>query len=279
LVNRSEALSLGSDENNNNVLNGFLDDVRIYNRALSADEVKRLYQLGATTKVAETLNENPNLERGLVGHWTFDGPDFTDKVYDKSGQGNHGYVYGSATSSVKTLGVLGQGIKLDGVDDLINVGSDASLDNLYQASYSFWMNPAEAQDDFGGILTKESWVIDRQDADNSLEYYHYCTSNALYGKTPANSIQLNTWQHVAVLLDGTCSSLTTSVRIFIDGVLQPLSGGTGVTLSADDTYSLQIGDNPIPDPDSAFKGSLDDVRIYNRTLSVDEVKRLYELGR
>jgi hypothetical protein len=141
------------------------------------------------------------------------------------------------------------------------------------------MYPMETANDFGGILTKTVWVIDRQDSDNSLESYNECISGVLYGKTPANSVQLNTWQHVTVTLDGTCSSLTTSVQIYINGVLQALTGSTGVTLSADGSYPLQIGKNLLSDPDGFFKGSLDDVRVYNRILSAEEIQRLYDLGK
>ena len=61
------------------------------------------------------------LNQGLVGWWTFDGKDVTDKVYDRSGQGNHGYFEGGATSSAKVAGKVGQGLQFDGTDDYVDV--------------------------------------------------------------------------------------------------------------------------------------------------------------
>ena len=54
-----------------------------------------------------------------MGLWTFDGKDLTDKVYDRSGQGNDGYFIGGATSTAKTIGKMGQGLQLDGSNDFV----------------------------------------------------------------------------------------------------------------------------------------------------------------
>jgi hypothetical protein len=44
--------------------NGTIDDVRIYNRALSADEIERLYKIGGTAKINTAI---PGPTKGLVG--------------------------------------------------------------------------------------------------------------------------------------------------------------------------------------------------------------------
>jgi Concanavalin A-like lectin/glucanases superfamily len=110
-----------SDNNPNNDWDGRLDDVRVYNRALSATDVANLYaggSIGATRENASSANLTMGTTlgpaNGLVGHWTFDGADVTDKVYDRSGQGNNGYWNGSATSSAKTIGKLGQALNFNG---------------------------------------------------------------------------------------------------------------------------------------------------------------------
>ena len=107
---------------------GNIDDVRVYNRALSAAEVERLYELGGTTHINKTLDVNPDLDRGLVGHWSFDG-DLTASVADSSGTGNDAYFSSTsqATSSMVVPGVFGQGVQLDGVDDFIIHPSPSGL--------------------------------------------------------------------------------------------------------------------------------------------------------
>lgn len=56
---------------------GAIDDVRVYSASLNGNTVRRLYQMGATTKISKTIRVNSSLESGLVSHWTFDGPQIT----------------------------------------------------------------------------------------------------------------------------------------------------------------------------------------------------------
>jgi hypothetical protein len=104
--------------------NGKIDEVRVYNRALTASEVARLYQSGAVKINASSadLDNGSSLEKGLIAQWTFDGPDLTDKVYDRSGQGNNGYFVnaGGSTSTSKVQGKLGQAVAFSGVIDANN---------------------------------------------------------------------------------------------------------------------------------------------------------------
>src|SRR3989344_5449775 len=68
------------------------------------------------------------LTDGLVGYWSFNAPDMAaDAAFDKSGQDNKGTLTNGPT---RTEGKIGQALSFDGVDDYVNVGSNASLDNL-----------------------------------------------------------------------------------------------------------------------------------------------------
>src|SRR5262249_23147490 len=52
---------------------GLIDDVRLYNRALSAQEIKRLYNMGGALHIG--ASQNNKLTNGLVGLWSFDAAD------------------------------------------------------------------------------------------------------------------------------------------------------------------------------------------------------------
>ena len=63
--------TLGVGQSGDAVWLGKIHDVRVYNRALSATEIKQLYNLGA----ANVGHSNAMISNGLVGYWTFDGKD------------------------------------------------------------------------------------------------------------------------------------------------------------------------------------------------------------
>src|SRR3989344_1696710 len=95
--------------------NGTLDDLRVYTRALSAGEVKLLYNSGAV-RVASSPTQS--LTSGLVGYWTFDGNHTnwgTNKTNDRSGSGNTGTMTSMSTTTSPVAGKAGQGLKFDGV--------------------------------------------------------------------------------------------------------------------------------------------------------------------
>src|SRR5690606_39089221 len=66
-----------------------IDEVRIYDTALSATEIQNLYANSKYTQI--NTPQNNKLTDGLVGYWTFNGPDMTSTTaLDVSGSGNHG---------------------------------------------------------------------------------------------------------------------------------------------------------------------------------------------
>src|SRR3990167_8880079 len=74
--------------------------------------------------IGKTLPTQPDLQTGLVGHWTFDGRDMGPNVRDRSGQGNHGNLVLGATGNTSTTtipGKLGQALSFDGVNDYVTI--------------------------------------------------------------------------------------------------------------------------------------------------------------
>ena len=103
---------------NPNYFLGTLDEVRVYNRALSSDEVKTIYRSGRTLVNA---SQTDLLKNGLVGMWSFDGKFLLrGKALDTSGLNNDGIL---TNGPAPAAGKGGQALNFDGGDDQGNVGS------------------------------------------------------------------------------------------------------------------------------------------------------------
>ncbi len=264
----SDPVAIGDDLSGTFNWNGALDDVRVYNRALSVAEIKRLYELGATTKVSTTINTNPNLESGLVVHWTFDGKDMdlsssTREILDRSGQGNHGDWLAHASTTVP--GVLGQALSFDGVDDEINSINDINWPGAF--SWSFWIQTNDTAPD--EMIGWTPWRYCRIGQGVTSEKIACTVDGDEIGADAATAASIvvdGTWHHIVF------TSTTNAQVIYVDGVQE----GSGSETAATTNASFSVGTRPFG---GYSRSLLDDVRMYNRALSQDEITRLYELGR
>jgi len=271
---------IGQASASNSVFDGSIDEVRMYNRALSADEVTRLYNVGQTA-----INDSNNTRNtsGLVGLWSFDGPDVSGTTaYDRSGQSNNGTIAGATP----VLGKLGQSLSFNGTSNYVGVADSSSL-NPSVFSVSFWVNMPSTPSSAAGLIghwgsasAYRAWDIRWETTNKLLFAISDGGSNTGYNNT-ANSFSLGNWHNIVATYNAG------TFYIYVDGVLEStsLAGGTNPTgaLNASPGTRLIIGatcnDSDVPaDPVFFSQKSMDDVRIYNRVLSASEVGDLYRAG-
>ncbi|MBI2624582.1 LamG domain-containing protein [Candidatus Parcubacteria bacterium] len=248
--------------------NGLIDEVRIYNRALTAGEVSALYRAGQVSQ----RNQN---QSGLVGYWSLnDGAGAT--ATDFSGNKNHGTLTNMDPSTEWVNGRLGKALDFDGSNDYVGVGSPASLDDITVKTVAAWIYPRSAGE------ASASRIVDK---DSSTWSFRINGSNLIFNQfwggasegtwsSASNSIRLNTWQHVVVTYD--MSSTANDAVFYINGVLSPTTENltpSGSTAS-DAAGNLIIGNNE--GTTRTFNGLIDEVRIYNRALTAAEVSALYQ---
>lgn len=219
----------------------------------------------------------------LVGHWTFDGNRTnwaTGQVTDSSGNSNTGQIVNMSTSTSPVAGNIGQGFRFDGVNDYINAGSGATLDNIPGQggggmTISLWVKPTS----LSTLITKGGnnatfWRLTAQSG-NKLQFEKDGPVDMLV-RTGSDTYIDNKWNHFVVFWDG--SGTASNVLFYMNGVLQAHEQDTnGFNFTADSTTEVTIG--AYSDSSQASAASFDDVRIYNRQLSLSEIKQLYGLGR
>lgn len=263
---------------------GYLDEVRIYNRALTGTEITNLYTLGAAKL---NTDHNESLTSGLVGLWSFNGPDISGTTaYDRSGSGNNGTLTNGPTAAA---GISGQALSFDGSNDLVSAGSPVTLDNLTNLSVSFWANPdaipASNDPNLVGKISvgfTSGWGAQACDtsaancsgASDNISFVRHFATNPGRWRTPADSLPAGTWSHVVVTHDGTTNAPT----IYVNGVSQALTTvqTPSGSLTSDASNDLIIGN--VSDASDPFDGKIDEVRVYNRALSATEIESLYRLG-
>jgi hypothetical protein len=191
----------------------------------------------------------------LVAWYRFDGD-----VTDSSGNDLHGTEMGNPTYET---GVFGQAISLDGDGDYVDCGLDPKFDITDFITFTYWIKVVALDKEWNTVLSRgdDSWRSSRADFNNFMEAAVGGTSgNYLYGVTPVDDGQ---WHHIAAVYDGT------TFYLYADGELDASEPSTGqITASS---YPLYIGDNSQA-TGRFWNGLIDDVMIFNRALSQEEIQ-------
>lgn len=245
---------------------GLVDEVRIYNRALTGTEITGDMGGAAPTEPSTpSPTPSPSPAEGLVLSLNFD--EASGDAIDASGLGHVGTLQGA----VRVAGLRGNALSFDGVDDMVSVASTAALEMTGAVTLQAWVNPTALQD-WDTIMLKQRGSIE----DQSYSLYAH-DGGAGGAPVPAGNIGQNgvhqnlrgtsslgigVWTHVAMTYDGT------TMRLYIDGVEvsnRALTGPISV-----DGGPLGIGGNTAF-AGEFFAGLIDEVRIYNRALTAAEI--------
>jgi hypothetical protein len=192
---------------------------------------------------------------GLVAWYRFDGD-----ALDSSGNDIHGTEMGNPTYEA---GVFGQAISLDGDGDYVDCGLDPKLDITEFLTFTYWIKVVEFDKEWNTVLARgdDSWRSSRAGMNNFMEAAVGGTAgNYTYGVTPVDDGE---WHHVGWVYDGTMNYL------YVDGEIDATEENSGqITVSS---YPLYIGTNS-QHVDRTWTGLIDDVQIYNRPLTQDEIQ-------
>ena len=218
---------------------------------------------------AETNSSEPlELNRGLVGHWTFDeGKGATAR--DVSGRDNHGTVVGGAKW---TKGIIGGALEFDGMDDFVSIPNESQFDMTGSITVSAWIQVESFTKPWQAIVTKgdRAWRLHRANESSSVGFACSDLSRNQTGDLLGNRVATDgQWHHVAGVLDGT------KLSIYVDGALDA-SAASSPNISVND-YGVLIGANAQANG-RLFCGLIDDVRIYDRALSDVELRALVKSG-
>lgn len=207
------------------------------------------------------------LDSGLVGYWHLDEGTSTI-AYDASGYGNNGTLNNSPAWAFGSSCKFGNCLYFDNsVQKYVSVADSASTDARTNLTLSAWVYPTGigGTDSYSTILQSSGsgYYLSFHDATNALSCYWYGKSPAGYHTTSASTVPLNQWTHVACVWD------SANVYQYINGVLSKTTATTGAGTGA---TSINIGAESLA---RKFQGYLDEIKMYNRTLSASEILAAY----
>jgi hypothetical protein len=250
---------------------GNIDDVRIYNRALSAPEATALNdQYDPGLKAASG-------ENSLAGWWKLDG-----NAKDSSPYRDNGIMANSPVAAADREGAANAAVMFNGTTSHITAPDAARLKYTGgNMTISVWMKPNTTEVD-GGYIVSKPWNGSggynyRLQYTSSRQIVGFISGATAFSFTAPAVLTANTWNHIVMTMDS-----TSHVKLYINGQQNYSNAHTIVSWTATDLnvklaignlypYGQGWGGNSVYN----FDGTVDDVRIYTRVLSPAEISALY----
>ena len=253
--------SVGGGFNPAQVLDGSLDDLRIYTRVLSDAEIALLADNSA-----------------LVGHWKLDETSGTVAV-DSSANGNDGtYTNGpSLGASGAYPGEVLTAADFDGVDDHVDL-PDMNIDFSQGFSIALWVKPTDTPGvgQFNAFLDLSNGAnvdeISLGMVGGAVGFQLYMTDtddgSTLKTIEDNTAFEAGKWVHCVATVDAAGNAI-----LYRNGEVTKSGFYTSIPTNVLRTQN-SLATSPLNDE---FPGTMDDVRFYNRSLSATEVSELYGL--
>jgi hypothetical protein len=236
------SLFMGNQPGVGDGLSGSLDEMRVYNRALSALEIVQLYYN----------------DYGLVAYYPFEG-----NANDASGNGNKGTANGTSVVG----GVKGNALAFDG-SAYVEVPDAPSLNLTNAITLQAWVKASSWawNSRIFGKGSPNSYYLVTDSVDRTIKFSLYQVGapyNSIFVDAPLPPA--NEWHMLTATYDGS------TARIYVDATLVDQVAATGA--STVQAGSLFMGNQP--GVGGGLSGSLDEMRIYSRALSASEIQHLY----
>jgi hypothetical protein len=215
----------------------------------------------------KTLHAIPMTELSLIGWWKFD-EGYGTIALDNSGYGNHGTFVGDPQW---VAGYDGDALEFDGSGDFLDCGEDPSLEISGAVSITTWIKVGDV-----GIDHKVGGNQDGTNggykmsifSNNKVEFEIRSSSNSATlnrNVSGGTEIMEDVWYHVA----GVYSQGDGYIRTYVNGNLDRQLATTEELGASPGTF--YIGCEPFNTGSYNFDGVMDDVRLYNKALTQDEI--------
>lgn len=171
---------------------------------------------------------------------------------------------------VKADGGVGKALSFNGIDNYVEVTDSADLKGMTELALEAWIKP-KSFPQYAGIIGKWSWPTTMHyilGYFSGGKLYFYVGTDDIADNINVAQPSLDVWTHVVAVFKG-----GVSLEVFYNGVSQGSKTTTiaNIGVGVEPTYIGKYSGYE-------FDGVIDEVRIYNRTLSPGEVLAHYNTG-
>ena len=212
------------------------------------------------------------LENGLAVHWTLD--ETTDTIaYDESGNTRNGSLLNGFNFGNRAIdGAVGGGLNFaNNIEDVVRY-EGAALADGFPYSLTTWIKTTSGSNRTAVYLGNGSFstfnLVGISGGKTQILTRRGSSQIPQVGITTIND---DTWHHVVAVFES-----ETSRRLYVGGTLDGTF--TDAAPFIDDINRFSVGRNDRSSPVQAFAGGIDDVRLYNRALTDEEIALLAGQG-
>ena len=204
-------------------------------------------------------------EDGILAWWNFNGSDngfSLDEINSKKA------TFVGVSESDRVFGKKGNGLRFGGAGEHVIVKGFKGVVDDKARSVTAWIKTTDSD---GSVVSWGAstgngrlWDLVLKEGKLALQV----GGGELLAETQVNN---NQWRHVAVVLPSSSQYLEDAV-LYIDGNVQSVSSSANPSIATGDSRDLMIGTNAAQ---NHFEGVVDEVRIYERGLTRNEIKSLF----
>lgn len=253
----SNGIMIGrGDTTTSYAFSGSVDDVRIYNRVLAANEILALSsQLGV----------------GLLRQYSFDGAAIGNSLADDAGSGHNLTAVGAPSKTTGFNGDATGAVTLNGATDYFSATDTGLPFSNAPRTMCSWVKQAAQASVFA--------LSYGNDNTGNASFTYTNTTGAGFGSygpagtynlITAEAFPLNAWVFFCGVYDGTQGT------IYLNGQIPPGGGPAPMSFATTSVGNFFVGARTGSSTLGFWNGSIDSVRIYNRALSVAEIKELQD---
>ena len=200
---------------------------------------------------------------GLIGYWKFD-EDSGLTAFDSSGFGNNGTLFNNPTRSTNCIS--GRCLSFDGIDDYVKINKSGDFSKGF--SIEFWLYTKEKSNVQRPFLSNyfSTCYIDPSSTDFTCFLGNGLSWSSSFWPSPSGW-SYNSWNHFVM----TYNKSTGNRYVYRNGTLAATGSYDGRMLMTNDLF---IGTGWA----NYFNGTIDEVAIFNKALTQDEINQHYQYG-